>query len=122
MAKYRLARLYAFSAQSGRGMELRPDPRNGLSRTTYSGAPGTVVQLDADPKVKLNSNVPLLYRVAKVALPMAIVAGIIWLCRPLDWQHRLQAFSEQNPGWPLMLVALLLAGYYITFGFAQWYK
>ena len=49
--KYGMKSLFAFSIISGRGLELAANPRNGLSLITYRGLPGTVIRLDGEPRV-----------------------------------------------------------------------
>lgn len=46
---YGLKSIYAFNTQSGRGVPIRFNPRNGRSILTYR--PGAVVYVDGEPKV-----------------------------------------------------------------------
>lgn len=53
MLKYDLQSVHAFSVINGRGLEITPNPRNGLSLTTYNPKPETIIRLDGVPKVFL---------------------------------------------------------------------
>ena len=52
LKQYRLKSLHARSSMGERGLELRPNPRNGLSFTSYRGGEGASVQLDGVPQVR----------------------------------------------------------------------
>ena len=56
MKNHNLQKLYAYSAISGRGLELIPDRRNGLSMTSYKGREDLVIRLDGKPNVSAPSH------------------------------------------------------------------
>ena len=51
MAKCRLQNVYAYSITAGRGIQQFYNPKNGLSKVSYSGKPDSIIRLDGDPKV-----------------------------------------------------------------------
>eukprot|EP00271_Cylindrocystis_brebissonii_P003157 TRINITY_DN13916_c0_g1_i2.p1 TRINITY_DN13916_c0_g1~~TRINITY_DN13916_c0_g1_i2.p1 ORF type:complete len:171 (+),score=21.61 TRINITY_DN13916_c0_g1_i2:358-870(+) len=122
---YKVKTLYAFSVYTGRGLPLYPNPRNGLSMTTYSGKEDTVVRLDADPAP------PVLWSLLSPFAPLAALAFAIIVAAgffSMDTQRsaRLTKFARDGPEWPFILVIFLLLALYAWRAWRatlfRWYK
>lgn len=115
---YRLKAVYAYSLERGRGLQLVPNPRNGLSRTVYTGREGSIVRLDSDAKVPLVRRLVVLSAALGFA---AILAASVFSQRP-ELLLMLQSWSARHEGWPLMLVGILIVVFVARKGLTSWYR
>ncbi|XP_004290466.1 PREDICTED: uncharacterized protein LOC101304054 [Fragaria vesca subsp. vesca] len=99
--KYGLKSLYAFNPQSGRGVPIRFNPRNGRSMLPYRD--GSEVHIDGEPKDSL------LQPVTKILLGVAVMTILITIVMkdPPEFVQKFNSFGGNFPPWILALVVIV---------------
>ncbi|GJP36840.1 hypothetical protein CLOM_g21311 [Closterium sp. NIES-68] len=116
-ARYGLKALFALSSTLGRGLELVPNPRNGLSMTTYTGKPGSRITLDGEPKE------PFLSRSLVAAGGFLFALGLLLILVSHNPQFAsLLAGHNNAPSSPVMLFGVGIFVLIFWKKFTEWYK
>ncbi|XP_062022041.1 uncharacterized protein LOC133738500 [Rosa rugosa] len=99
--KYGFKSLYAFNPQSGRGVPIRFNPRNGRSMLPYRD--GSEVYIDGEPKDSL------IKPVTKILLGVAVMTILITLVMkdPPEFIQKFNFFGGNFPPWILALVVIV---------------
>ncbi|KAF7812767.1 uncharacterized protein G2W53_033743 [Senna tora] len=99
--KYGFKSLYAFNPQSGRGVPIRFNPRNGRSMLSYRD--GGVVYIDGEPKDSL------IKPVTKILVGVALITIMIVLVSKdtPQWINKLNIFGGNFPPWILACVVIV---------------
>ncbi|PKI62377.1 hypothetical protein CRG98_017183 [Punica granatum] len=96
LEKYGFKSVFAFAPESGRGVPIRFNPRNGRSLLPYKD--GSVIYIDGEPKDSLIKPITrILFGVAMITLLITLVTR-----ETPDWIRRLNVFGAGNfPPWIL---------------------
>ncbi|KAK4253044.1 hypothetical protein QN277_010877 [Acacia crassicarpa] len=99
--KYGLKSIYAFNTQSGRGVPIRFNPRNGRSMLTYKD--GGVVYIDGEPKDSM------IKPVTKILTGVAFITVVIVLVskETPEWTKKFNLFGGDIPPWILACVVIV---------------
>ncbi|CAL5348653.1 unnamed protein product [Camellia sinensis] len=99
--KYGFKSLFAFSTESGRGVPILFNPRNG--RSTLSYADGSVLSMDGEPKDSL------IKPITKILLAVAVSTFMIVLVmkESPEWMKKLNLSGGRFPPWILACVVIV---------------
>ncbi|KAJ7969749.1 WD repeat protein [Quillaja saponaria] len=99
--KYGFKSVFAFGLESGRGVPIRFNPRNGRSLLNYKD--GSVVYIDGEPKDSL------VKPVTKILLGVAVITLLITLVtrEPPEWIRNLNVAGINFPPWILACVVIV---------------
>ncbi|KAM1232878.1 hypothetical protein ACFX2J_002648 [Malus domestica] len=99
--KYGFKSLYAFNTESGRGVPIRFNPRNGRSMLPYRD--GATVHIDGEPKDSM------IQPVTKILIGVAFMTILITLVLrdPPQWIQKLNITGGNFPPWIIALVIIV---------------
>ncbi|CAK9174171.1 unnamed protein product [Ilex paraguariensis] len=99
--KYGFKSIYAFNAQSVRGLSIRFNPRNGRSLLPYKD--GSVIYIDGEPKDSL------IKPITKILLGVAVTTLLIVLVmkETPQWVKKMNFTGGQFPPWILACVVIV---------------
>ncbi|XP_054790071.1 uncharacterized protein LOC129295570 [Prosopis cineraria] len=99
--KYGFKSIYAFNPQSGRGVPIRFNPRNGRSMLTYRD--GGVVYIDGEPKDSI------IKPVTKILIGVVLITMMIVLVSKdtPEWIKKLNLFGGGFPPWILACAVIV---------------
>ncbi|XWS24891.1 hypothetical protein CRYUN_Cryun27aG0024000 [Craigia yunnanensis] len=101
LEKYGFKSIYAFNTQSGRGVPIRFNPRNGRSIIGYKD--GSVVHIDGEPKDSLIKPITkILVGVAVITLLIALI-----LKDTPEWIKKLNIYGGDFPPWILACIVIV---------------
>ncbi|KAL3322021.1 hypothetical protein AABB24_039580 [Solanum stoloniferum] len=94
--KYGFKSIYAFKPETGRGVPIRFNPRNGRSIITYRD--GSTIYIDGEPK---DSLVKPITRILVGVAVVAILIVLLVIRDPPEWAKKLNLSDGRIPPWLL---------------------
>eukprot|EP00897_Mesotaenium_endlicherianum_P005695 jgi/Mesen1/5153/ME000255S04123 len=119
LKKYKLKEVYAYSLDRGRGLQLVPNRKNGLSLTTYTGKKGSIVRIFGVPQRSLLKS--------SITAAFLVIFGLTFLAlvqnhNPNIWEVA-QKWASNYEGWPVMFAGVLILIYYVGGKrLSSWYR
>ncbi|XP_043691369.1 uncharacterized protein LOC122642036 [Telopea speciosissima] len=101
LEKYSFKSIFAFNPESGRGVSIRFNPRNGRSLLPYTD--GSVIFIDGEPKDSM------VKPITKIAIGIALMTFLIVMLfkETPDWMKRFNLIGGTFPPWVLACAVIV---------------